>query len=574
VHSLRQNIFNSLFIGIFIPFIVLGFFLSWFSTTEMEKTLVQNTRQMLNQMDMMLTFSLKNVENTMRTVENSTDITHILEKPTNSASQDNLRHMFSLLSSQNPEIAGILFAFTSDGAYISETMQAKSRDSLTKEPWFRKAMASPSEYVLLSKPIGRNLSSNLQYGDDEIMSIVKAVKNPHTDRYEGVLLVDFRLSAFDENIKNIILGSKGFFYVTDTDGDIIYAPSNDVIYRIDNRAVLQNIREKSIAKIHGEYYQIIYQQSDDWNVMGVFLMGDIMSAVNNVRLISVILFLCIVVFMQIFSGRLDKKLFTPLSDLQKLMNVAEAKTIDVRYDVHSDDEIGSLGHSFNHMIGEIGKLLVMVEEEHNRKREAEFRVLQEQIKPHFLYNTLETINWMALAHGATDIVALVTALTKLFHISLSNGKEMISLQKELELVENYLIIQGIRYEDTFRYEFDVDDNLLDCQVLKLILQPLVENSLYHGIKEKGAPGHIKVSVRRSEDVLILTVSDNGAGLSKADVCAVNEMFLSGERTVGYGLFNTNQRLKHTFGAGYGLRIESCLQEWTRICVKHPLIRDC
>ncbi|MDR0381995.1 MAG: sensor histidine kinase [Oscillospiraceae bacterium] len=538
----------------------------------MEKVLVQNTRQMLNQMDMMLTFSLKNVENTMHAIENSADIRTAMRTPADRSSQNNLRHMFSLFESQNPEIAGILFVFASDGSYISRTMQAKSRDSLTKESWYREAMGSPGKYLLLSKPIGRNLSSNLQYGDDEIMSIVKAIANPYTGNYEGVLLVDFRLSSFDENIKNIILGSKGFLYVTNTKGDIIYAPSNNVVYRIDNYTVLENSDEKSIAKIHEEYYQIIYRKSDNWNVMGVFLMGDIMSAVNIVRGLSIVLFLCIVIFMQIFFNRLDRKLFIPLNDLQKLMNVAETKTIDVKYDVQSNDEIGSLGHSFNHMISEIGKLLAMVEEEHNRKREAEFRVLQEQIKPHFLYNTLEAINWMALEHGATDIVSLVTALTKLFHISLSNGKEMISLQKEIELVENYLIIQGIRYEDAFQYEFDVDENLLDCQILKLILQPLVENSLYHGIKEKDSSGYIKISIRQENEDLLLTVSDDGVGLSEVDVCTINEMFLSEKRTVGYGLFNTNQRIKHTFGPDYGLRIESHLQGWTRIFVKHPLIR--
>lgn len=568
--SLRRSITNYLFLGVFMPFVLLGFLLSWLGTTEVEKILLQNTQQMLNQMDMMLGFYMQNVENTMYIIEHEPSVAAAIGGDDGATAQQAVRSFMSLLENRNPEIAGILLVL-GDGSYISNGMYPRSRDSLTKEAWYIDALRKPDEYLLTSKPLGRNLTSVSKYSDDEIMSIVKAVRNTATGRCDGVLLLDFRLSAFDENIKNIILGSKGFLYVTDANGDIIYAPSNNVIYRIDNQSILKSKRESTMVRVGAEYYQVICKSSHNWNVLGVFLASDVMSAGNKLKATTMALFLISLVFVLVFSARLDKQLFKPLNDLQQLMHVAETRDIDVHYDVKTNDEIGALGNSFNQMISEIKKLLDLVEEEHKRKREAELRVLQEQIKPHFLYNTLEAINWMALDLGAMEIVRLVTALTNLFHISLSGGREMIEIRQEIEQVKNYLIIQNIRYEDAFRYEFHVDEEILDNVVLKLILQPLVENSLYHGIKEKGEPGMIRIAVYRQGSDVLLQVGDDGAGVPPETAAEINEMFSTGVRTLGYGLYNTNLRIRHSFGAGYGLLLESEEGIGTCVTIRHPLM---
>jgi two-component system sensor histidine kinase YesM len=174
------------------------------------------------------------------------------------------------------------------------------------------------------------------------------------------------------------------------------------------------------------------------------------------------------------------------------MKEAEEGNLAVRFEGRQEDEIGYLGKSFNTMIEEVQKLIDMVYREQQSKREAELKSLQEQIKPHFLYNTLDTIQWMAQEHGARDIVEVVGALTRLFRIGLSRGKEMIFLSDELEHVRSYLIIQKARYEDKFDFTLQMEDGLASCMVLKLSLQPLVENAIYHGIKERRGHGTVRV----------------------------------------------------------------------------------
>ena len=203
-------------------------------------------------------------------------------------------------------------------------------------------------------------------------------------------------------------------------------------------------------------------------------------------------------------------------ELRSLMKEAEEGNLGVRFEGRQEDEIGYLGKSFNTMIEEVQKLIDMVYREQQSKREAELKTLQEQIKPHFLYNTLDTIQWMAQEHGAQDIVKVVGALTSLFRIGLSRGKEMIRVSDEMEHVRSYLIIQKARYEDKFDFTLCTDDEALSCMVLKLTLQPLVENAIYHGIKERRGHGSIRVEALRRDGMLVLRVSDDGVGMSAGE----------------------------------------------------------
>ena len=544
----------------------------------MEQMLTQNTEQMLTQVDMMLAFYMQAIERTMNIMENSPLIIDFIGNHIPLDTEKEIQSFIGAIEKQYPEIAGIIVV-NSGGSHISNTIAPISRDSLKQEFWYRRALESPQEYVFISKPLGRNLISNSNYGDDEIMSCVKAIWNPNTSGYDGVLLLDFRLSAFDENIKNITLGSRGFLYVTDTEGqDIIYAPYNPVIYRIDNHFVLSNAKEKTVVRVGNESYQVVFRRSNGWNIMGVFPVSDIRATVNQLQYVTITLFVCTLVLMLVFSNRINSMLIDPLGQLQALMRSAENGNIDVRFPVKSDDEIGALGNSFNKMLSEIQKLLVIIDEKNEQKREAELQVLQEQIKPHFLYNTLDTINWIAVECGAAEIVKLVTALTNLFRLSLNKGKELITVKNEIEQVKNYLIIQSIRYEEVFDCSFDLWPGTSECSVLKLILQPLVENSIYRGIKEKASKiasfsGHITVTVKKTEDMIVLSVKDDGMGMTPGRVEEINKMFTSGVQTVGFGLFNVNQRLKCAFGEKYGLSLTSVEGEWTEVFVYHPILES-
>ena len=258
----------------------------------------------------------------------------------------------------------------------------------------------------------------------------------------------------------------------------------------------------------------------------------------------------------IFSASITR----PISTLSKLMKKAQTGDMTVRFVNHYKGEIGQLGDSFNAMVEKINELLGVVYKEQKNKREAELKILHEQIKPHFLYNTLDTIQWKAKQYHAQDIVDLVLALSGFFRISLSQGKEFITLEQEVLMVKNYLDIQKVRYEDLFEYKTEIEEGLGNYMVLKICLQPLVENALYHGIKESDQDrGTIWIrAFSESEDSIILKVEDDGAGMSQERIDQLNSWLKlkeRGEEVKAYGTLNVNDRIKIAYGDEYGLHYE-------------------
>jgi two-component system sensor histidine kinase YesM len=267
------------------------------------------------------------------------------------------------------------------------------------------------------------------------------------------------------------------------------------------------------------------------------------------------------------------------SPIKKLHDVTTAITKnDLRALVTSKNvnEITELGISFNIMIGRIRELLDSQVREHENLQKAELKALQAQINPHFLYNTLDAIVWMAETNKTDQVIEIVRTLSRFFRIALSKGKDWISLQEEIEHVRSYLHIQKIRYQDILEYEIDVDEGILDGTILKLTLQPLAENALYHGIKNKRNGGTIWVRARRKEqDQVLIEVQDNGVGFTPYKLARIQELlddesYEISQEGEGFGLANVNKRIKLYYGSQYGLSVESQYQRGTRVTVTIPL----
>ena len=274
-----------------------------------------------------------------------------------------------------------------------------------------------------------------------------------------------------------------------------------------------------------------------------------------------------------------------LSDLAKRMQNVRDGDMTARFIYPYHDEVGKLADSFNYMLDELESLMEKqnqsieaLREERNRvaamqkqKRKAELRALQAQINPHFLYNTLNAITWQAAASGDEKICTLTHALGRFFRISLSRGAEVISLRDEIDHVRSYLQIQQIRYGERLCFEIDVEPELMDMQIIKLVLQPLVENSIYHGIKHKEGGGSIVVSARQENGFAVLSVEDDGAGIERAQLETMNDELerAISRQTEGYGIFNVNERLHLYYGEGCGLHYESEAGVFTRVAFRVP-----
>lgn len=341
--------------------------------------------------------------------------------------------------------------------------------------------------------------------------------------------------------------------VVDTDGMMISARDKDKIGT--NVDFIPKMKEKSgTFSMGGRLY--IYQKVSDWRfyvVSSVPMMELYKSSIRTIFLMAFILLFLLTISLLVVK-RIISKVYRPLDKVVRKMDDVASGSLKTRINVeHMGEDFTKLAVGFNSMMEEILVLMEQVKMEQHQIEQIHFNALQSQIQPHFLYNTLECIHWQAMVDGNGEISTLVKALAKYYRICLSGGHDVIPLKMELEHVRNYLIIQNMRYDDIIGSEFDVEEAASDVMIPKLTLQPLVENSIYHGIKVKeGKTGSLFLKVRkRSSDVLI-TLADTGTGMSQQQIDEMNQHLSEYDDSFGYGVRNVNKRIELLYGEEFGL----------------------
>lgn len=341
--------------------------------------------------------------------------------------------------------------------------------------------------------------------------------------------------------------------VVDTDGMMISARDKDKIGT--NVDFIPKMKEKSgTFSMGGRLY--IYQKVSDWRfyvVSSVPMMELYKSSIRTIFLMAFILLFLLTISLLVVK-RIISKVYRPLDKVVRKMDDVASGSLKTRINVeHMGEDFTKLAVGFNSMMEEILVLMEQVKMEQHQIEQIRFNALQSQIQPHFLYNTLECIHWQAMVDGNGEISTLVKALAKYYRICLSGGHDVIPLKMELEHVRNYLIIQNMRYDDIIGSEFDVEEAASDVMIPKLTLQPLVENSIYHGIKVKeGKTGSLFLKVRkRSSDVLI-TLADTGTSMSQQQIDEMNQHLSEYDDSFGYGVRNVNKRIELLYGEEFGL----------------------
>ena len=575
--SLRTRMVLSNIVVALIPFLIFSIVSGFVFLDHAQKTAEEHSVQLIHQVSNSMDVYVETIEKMVNYIQLELQDTPFFTMESEGASGWDsetayIRSVLENVANSHREVAGIFIA-TKEDLYVSTGMSRISRDPFQNERWYREAAENPEEIQLISVVTGRNIVTNRSYSIDDVFSLAKAVQDPETGEVLGVILLDIRHDIIQSSINGVTIGEKGFVFVMDQEDNIVYTPVNGIVYRVNPKWV--KAMEPMSVQIQGGSYQIRSELSPytGWRTVGVFSMDEVMSSVNT---IVYILFTCVIislVLVVIVSFKFSRTLTNPIFKLKRLMKQAESGDLTVRFNFQHNDEIGELGQSFNHMIARIDQLIQMVYVEQENKRTAEMKSLQEQIKPHFLYNTLDTISWMARDYDAEDIVRLVDALTNMFRIGLSHGKDIITVKEEITHVSNYLYIQKIRYKDKLNYVIHVDESLYAIEVPKLILQPLVENAIYHGVKAKRGGGTITITGVPEGENLVFTVQDNGAGMPQEKVEELNRRM--SERSVldekkSFGLFYIRERIQLCYGKGYGVHVESTLGEGTRVTITLPL----
>lgn len=355
-------------------------------------------------------------------------------------------------------------------------------------------------------------------------------------------------------------------YLTDVEGNIVSTQNEE---QIGQRIGFVD----RITGSQGMFWQggrlVSYQRVKDWNfyIVNEVSAWSLYQNCFNTILILVLVTLAITVVALTLARNATKKLYRPINKVVAKMNDVSRGDLGTRIELEDMDSDGrKLAGGFNIMMDEIDVLMERVKEEQHQLDKMRFNALQSQIQPHFLYNTLECIHWQALSSGSQEISTMVKALAQYYRICLSEGKDIIPLRVELEHIRNYLIIQNMRYGNIITLVEKVEEKYLSMMIPKLTLQPLVENSIYHGIRIKeGLTGTVEIEVCETEDAVLLTVKDNGGGMEPERIDYINQNISKMDRDVGYGITNINKRIELMCGEQYGLRFRQ--NEGEGICVE-------
>ncbi len=387
--------------------------------------------------------------------------------------------------------------------------------------------------------------------------------------------LDLSFSGISSYIKNVSIGQRGYCFLMDDAGNIIYHPQQQLIY-----AGLKSEDTEALAALEdGAYaddtviYSVASVGESGWRAVGVSYVDELVNRnVNDMIRLSLWLAVVVLAVAVLTSWLLSRLIGKPLRGLASAMESFESDADHFTYrPVGGTREVQELSDSFEHMVLRIQELMTTVREEEVNLRKTELKALQAQINPHFLYNTLDSIAWMCEQGRNADAVKMVHALARLFRISISRGHELIPIAKELEHAESYLQIQMYRYKNQFTYTFDVDPDCLGYYCNKITLQPIIENSINHGLDLMVEEGRIDVRVRFDGDDIVFSVQDNGVGMSPEQLEAIMQHGPT-DRT-GIGIKNVNDRLKIYFGRSYGLSITSEPDVGTCVEIRMPRIRE-
>lgn len=536
------------------------------ATTMFSQLGMSNTLQAMDQVSERLSDSIGQVEDVLREVADGME---------DRGSADSRQFDSSLrLSAGAMENLSALLLLDEYGNPVLGLPSAESKKTcrLTSMDWFNQARTAGLGETVFSRPHVQNLYPG-EY--PWVVSVTRKVRYwqddlPHT----GILMADMRLEPLEDICRSVTLGDNGYLYILDDSGNIIYHPEQKLMS-------LELISEENILSedTQSEDQSMVLAQTiegTNWKLTASVTSDDV--AKYSTAFISRVTWVVIALTAGVLLVALwlSMRIVQPLTDIQVSMQRIERNLDDNRMSLPEEGfaEYASLAHSYNVMLRRIRGLMQETVDRQEQLRRMEIGALQEQINPHFLYNTLDSIVRVMETGRTPEAIEMVQALAKLFRLSINNGDYFLTVEQEMDYARNYLTIQQVRYKKRFKYELYMDESIKDLPCPKIILQPLIENSLKHGMSDM--PGCTLIVRARQEGYnIVLSVEDDGLGIPPEKLKKLQEMLRDDSNIMvkksryGIGLRNTNRRIKLLYGSDYGLAIESEVEERTCVTITFP-----
>ena len=499
--------------------------------------------------------------------------------------EEDLSEALDLLYENNRDALVSIALFSEEGDLIASTPLVGLKNSVNpeKESWFTTAM-DRIDNLHFSTPHVQNLFEDPDYQYRWVVSLSRQVEMTRAGAIEsGVLLVDMSFGGIEQICKDVDLSSTGYLYLIDGDGEIIYHPRQQLFYAgllEENNLAAAGYTDGSHQETFGGTRREVTVKTvgyTGWKLVGVVPSENLWD--NYGQLVLFFLFVVLFsVFLLVFVNlRLSEWITAPVKKLDRAVKELEHGSTEVDFDVGGPGEMEHLSHSVRSMVSTMRHLMDDIIEQEEQKRRSELEVLQSQINPHFLYNTLDSVIWMTENGRTDDAVVMLTSLARFFRISLSRGSSIIPIRDELEHARHYLTIQKMRYKNKFSATITAEDGVESLCTIKLIVQPILENAIYHGMAYADGDGEITVRAFRDGGDVLIEVSDNGPGMPEEVVESLlnpnGPAAAAGAKGSGIGFRNVHRRIRLTFGADYGLTIFSEPDDGTTVRIRLPALDE-
>lgn len=557
--------------------------LSKISANSAQKKVNEASVQTITSIQTNVNFMIENVDNYSKMVFSDSNLQNLLRQGnvySNLRMQSKVSYYLYNLIQAEPVIESICI-FDNSGNLFSVGQQtspsfvkANVKDAL----WYKDALSQNGKYILRLN--GSGAFSNNKKGN--FVSLIRIIRDMNNVKSLGVMVINIPESAFLQAYSNVTDENSLQVVILDENNQTI------VPNRAENRSVklfkqaladnTNDIKQK-LSKNDSNYitldsglqkYIISYLSDEQHNWKYISIMPTNIANTQNKSLVFLSFLLLLVngIVFFVSSFFVSRNTITPIHQLlQSMKNANQGKFCEVKVQPKSS-EFERLFDGYNIMIRQINQLLEKIIQEQKTIRKAELNTLQAQIKPHFLYNTLDSISSLALSGESEQVCYLVESLGNYYRVSVSKGKEIISVREEIDMVRNYLNIQKVRYPDLFEVIYDVEESCLSYPIMKLVLQPLVENSLYHGIRAKETSGKITIAAQEFEDEIRLSVADDGVGMSNDEIEAILKQEQNSQ-SKSFGLWGTMERIRIFYGNENCFKIESKPEKGTKITLSIP-----
>ena len=552
--SLATRLFAYLSIMLFVMVALIGSFYFIKSSEVFHREVEDHTIHEIDTSSKYIEQYVSNLKSTSRSLSQSQAIKDFSSQTT-AENEAAIHEWLETMLKSHPDFVSIRLV-TKDGRLITTGMEEEMVTSadMMAQKWYQDALVHSNVPIIQSI---KNQNNQI------VISISQEVKSNAGENL-GVIRLDVDYQELEKYVKELSLGDNGYAFVIQKDGTLIYHPDSEAFESVDKQMSVQEISNSPMDSMVSDDFFVHKSpiENSDWILVGVSSFSRFKEdSVKLLGIVSVVGVLSLLICMLgIFT--LIRYQLLPVKKLGQVMRRVEEGDTTIRAEQKGAQEFQALAGTFNQMLERIETLMKEEKEQEALTRIYELKALTSQINPHFLYNTLDTIIWMAEFQDHQKVVDITKALSNYFRLSLNAGEEIVTLRQEIEHVRQYLFIQKERYGDKLEYTIFEPDDIPDIKLPKIVLQPLVENAIYHGIKESERPGKITITVSKRDTFIDICIADNGVG--------IKENTTSTKELGGVGIKNIKERLTLFFGEAFSMEIKSEPNAYTKVYLHLPL----